>query len=221
MNEFLSILIGVVVIANLAFTIWSFFSLRRHIKLSRSAKLKDDFLLEHIVYTRSSINLVYASIAIVSFVLAFLGFNLKDKVSQDVTKEISASARVDLNILKDKVSEIATLDSSAVLKYKELNLIADKSRSVLNELNRYPQKVYVVQGLKVSPQKHYFDYSELQTVDGDKLPKFSRRPATLKSEAYSDQGPQGERVTTDTKDGVDFGVDQGTFEIDLFIFPVK
>jgi hypothetical protein len=221
MNEFLSILIGIVVIANLAFTIWSYISLRRIVKSSQDNKIKDTVLLEHIVHTRSSINLIYASIATITFVLAFLGFNLKDKIAQEVTKEISASARVDLDLLKSKSNEISMLDSIAVSKSKELNLLSDKARTIIVELSKKPQQIYVIQRLQVSPQKHYYTFSELRTINNEIIPAFSQPPVIISSGCYIDDGGIAWTNISVTKEGIDFLETTTNYKIDLCIYPRK
>jgi hypothetical protein len=222
MSEFLSILIGIVVIANFVFTIWSYISLRRIVNWSRDSNINDNILLNHIVHTRSSINLIYASIATITFVLAFLGFNLKDKVTQEVTKEISASARIDLGLLKTKTNEIELIiDSVANIKGKELNLIDDKARSLFNEFRRIQQNVYVIQELQVSPNKHYFKFSELQTINNEKLPYFSQQPAVFNSVAYMDYGIIGSVRINVTKEGIDFLETSSRYKVDLCIYPRK
>jgi len=219
MNEFLFALIGIVVIANLAFTIWSYISLRRLIKLSQNGKSKDIILLDHIVHMRSSINLIYASIATITFVLAFLGFNLKDKVTQDVTKEISAAARVDLDALAGKANNIAILDSVAKSRSKEYNSIIDKARSNLNELNNNPQSIYVIQDLLVTKQKHYFKFSELQTINGNKLPKFSQEPVIISSLIRFKDAVGSPLIVRASTEGFDAGDTGESFNVDLCIYP--
>jgi hypothetical protein len=221
MNEFLFILIGIVVIANLVYTIWSYISLRRIVKGSQDGKIKDNVLLEHIIHTRSSMNLIYASIAIITFVLTFLGFNLKDRIAQEVTKEISASAKVDLDLLRTKANEITMLDSVAVIKAKELNLINDKARVILNELGKSPQQFYVIQDLQLSSKKHFYAFSELQTINNEKLPIFSQPPALIYSWAKQSDGSITSFTPSATKDGIEFGQTDGLWKIDIVIYPRK
>ena len=219
MFEFLSLLIGIVVIGNFIFTIWSYFSLRRLVKWNSINKSKDDALLNHIIHTRSSINLIYASIATITFVLTFLGFNLKDKIAQELTKEISASSRVDLDLLKAKVNDINFLDSTAVIKSRELNQLIDKARLKFNELSNTPQKVYVVQGIQVSQKKHFYSFSELVSINNEKLPIFLKLPAiTYSFASYADGAISNIRPML-TKDGLEFGETQEPYKIDLCFYP--
>jgi hypothetical protein len=221
MNEFLSVLIGIVVIANIFFTIWSYYSLRRILKRIQKNEINNETMLEHIVHTRSSLNLIYASMATITFVLAFLGFNLKDKISQEVTKEISASAKVDLELLKIKSGEILLLDSLAIGKSKELNSINDRARSILNEINKVPTKAYVIQGVQLSTTKHFYRYSELETIDGEKLPTFFQRPAVFNSLLHINDGSCGTIIATATNEGIEFGDIALPSKIDLCIYPRK
>jgi len=221
MNEFLIILIGIIVIANLAFTIWSYISLKKIVKGSQDSKIKDPVFLEHVIHTRSSINLIYTSIATITFVLAFLGFNLKDKITQEVTKEISASAKVDLDLLKLKTNEITMLDSVAVFKGRELNLINDKAHLILNELDKSPKQFYVIQALQLSSKKHFYAFTELRTINNEKLPTFSQPPALIYSLARQNDGSLTNLIPTATKEGIEFGQGNDLWKIDIVIYPRK
>jgi hypothetical protein len=221
MSEFLLIIIGIVLIANCVFIIWSFYSLRRTIRKNNYFSTNDDLNVDHIIYVRSSINLIYASIAIITFVLAFLGFNLKDKITQDVTREISNSAKVDLEALKFKVNEIALMDSVAIVKGRDINSISEKVRTIYSELNIGLQRVYVVKGLNVSPKKRHFDFSELRTINDDKLPSFTQSPAVLQSYAYFGDGAVGFVRLVVTREGIEVLDVDTEFNIDLSIYPRK
>jgi len=218
MNEFLLIIIGIVLIANCAFTIWSFYSLRKILKESNYPSAKNDLNVDHVVYARSSLNLIYASIAIITFVLTFLGFNLKDKITQDVTKEISASARIDLEILNSKANEIVTLDSIAELKNREIGLLAERARFLVSEISKNPQTIFVIRSLRVTKEKHHFSFSELKTIDNTSLPTFSKRPFVLNSVAYYDNGNYAQKTPKATNDDIEFGQDSEPYNLDLVIF---
>ena len=218
MIEFLITTIGVILIANLAYTIWSFVALKRLTKQDSKVKLEDKYLVEHIIYTRSSLNLIYASIAIITFILAFLGYNLKDKITQEVTKEISAAAKVDLEELRTKANNIARLDSLATLKSIDLAKTSDRIRSILDEIKRNPQQLYVVQQLTVSVQQHKFKFSELKTINGVALPTFAKPPVMF-WRAYDKESQLGIDINT-TTDGIEFSPVSQTFYVDLWIYPI-
>jgi hypothetical protein len=221
MNEFLLGLIIVVIIANLAYTIWSYFSLKKLSNRNQVVTLEDKFLLEHIVHTRSSLNVIYTSIVTVSFLLAFFGFNLKDKLTQEVTKEISASAKVDLDMLRTKANEISILDSLSTSKSADIVRIAEKARLTLDGITKNMQRLYVIQGLPlpVNPQKHFYKYSELRPVDGSIIQAFSKPPVIF-CRGYDNEAEIPMRVKA-TTDGIEVGQTVIPFNVDLFIYPTQ
>ena len=214
MNSLLIVLVGIVVIANFIFTIWSYLSLKKLTSSADSKKPADNFLIEQVVHTRSSLNVLYASIAIMTFVLAFFGFNVPKNVTEQVTKDVAQAAKVDLEALKIKSDHIGILDSLGSAALADLTKFRDLAQGYSESIKRLPQKLFVVHDLQVT-KSTYFLYSDLKPVDGSTLPKFLEPPVVLWN-AHSGDMSIGTDVKPDIK-GINISpVD--ACSIDLWIY---
>lgn len=218
MNELLFVLIGIIVLTNLVYTLWSFFSLKKMIGKVTPIATDDRFLLEHIVHSRSSLNLVYASIAIMAFVLGFFGFNIQKNITTEVKKEITEAARVDLDTLKSKSDNISLFESFARQSVSEINKFRDQARAIVDNIKRNPQKLFVIESLLISKQKNSYLFSELKPVDGTLLPQISQPPMILWL-GYNPKSGEfyGTRVKATTK-GIEVDAYDESYLIDLWIY---
>ncbi|MBI3586384.1 MAG: hypothetical protein HY088_04565 [Ignavibacteriales bacterium] len=176
MTNLILAVIGIVVLTNFIYSIRSHLFLKRTIDQFDVRKIDDKFILENIVHLRTSQNVLYASIAIMTFVIAFLGMNLERNVTQEIRGEIMRASRVNLDTLKIKVDNILSLDSSSQQSYSEIQTIKGKISLIYDRIRHTPQKLYVVQGLQISKSKNKFLFSELKPIDGSSIPQFSQPP---------------------------------------------
>ncbi|MEW5804992.1 MAG: hypothetical protein AB1847_23140 [bacterium] len=179
MNDFLCISIGIIVLANFLYTLWSYFSLKKMTNKTTSFESNDHIILENIIHSRSSLNLVYASIAIIVFVLSFFGFNIQKNITAEVKREITEASKVDLEVLKSKSDSIIQIHSQATQSYSEISKYKDQARAIAENMKLSPQKLYVIEALPINKNKFSYLFSELQTVDKTMLPKFSQPPMLL------------------------------------------
>lgn len=216
MNDILLALIGIAVLANFAYTLWSYYSLRRVTASLASPPSDVKLLIETIVHTRSSLNLLYASIAIMVFVLGFFGFNIQKNVTAEVKREIADAARVDLDSLRFKAQTISLIESLARQHGDYIQRTKEESRLLIEALRRTPQKLYVIQALSVTNERHRFSFSELQSVDGVKLSQFAKPPVILMRAYEGGSDVMGVGLTTTTQ-GIDFSPG-GACLVDLWIY---
>jgi hypothetical protein len=179
MNSFLIIVIGIIVLTNLIYTIWSFFSLKKLIDKSDKTKPEDNFLMENIIHSRTSINLIYASMTIVVFVLGFLGFNLQKNVASDVIRDITKSAQVDLDTLRMKSTDISNYYDDSKENANKINEIKNQVLPLLNKIKETPQKLFVVYGVPINKGNNRIYFSKLKTVDELNIPEMKQPPIIL------------------------------------------
>ena len=216
MNELLVALIGIAVLANLAYTIWSHFSLKKLCTGLETAKPEDKFILENIVHTRSSLNLLYASIAIMVFVLGYFGFNIQKNVREGVTKDITAAARVDLDTLRMKADSVSLIDPDARLQVTEISQIRRQIETVYESVRKFPQRLFVIHAIPISKQKYKYSYSELRQADGNRLPKFLR-PPILMWRGYNASSEFAVGITA-TTEGIEVSTYDEPFVVDLWVY---
>jgi hypothetical protein len=179
MDQVLIGLVGVIVLTNAAYTVWSYFSLRSFLSDKRVQKMEDKYVIEQIIHIRSSLNVIYAGTAIVTFILAFFGFNLQNNITKEVTREISTAAKVDLNVLKMKADSISVLDSLSRQSNTEIRRYREVARLMSESMKQTTQRLFVIEALPISGRKNRYDYSELRPVDGSIIPKLSRPPVVI------------------------------------------
>jgi hypothetical protein len=133
---------------------------------------------------------------------------------------LAISAKIDLDALRTKTNEISQLNSLAIVKSADLNKTATQACLILDGINKIPQKIYVIQGLPVTKQKHFFKYSELHPIDGITLQTFSKPPVII-THAFDKDGNTIMMDVTATTDGIEAGQSDETIYLDLFIYPKK
>jgi hypothetical protein len=141
MSQFLTAVFMVFVIGNFAFALWSYFSLRKLFKLKDAAKLEDKILLDHLVHTRSSLNLIYTSIATAAVLITFYGLNLKDKVSEELRAE---TTRTITEHFKSTPIQQASDTAAALLASIRSN--ASQSNDLLKLMQIQPKDLKLVTG---------------------------------------------------------------------------
>jgi hypothetical protein len=179
MNDILIAIVGILVLTNFVYTIWSYLSLKKLTSDVKALKSQDRFILDNIVHSRSSLNVLYASIAIMAFVLGFFGFNIQRNVTMEVKREISDAARIDLDSLRLKAQSISLIESLAKKHADNIVKTREEIRAFSENIRRMPQKLYVIQHLAVTRDKHRFSFAELRPVDGSSLSQFKEPPAIL------------------------------------------
>ena len=219
MSDIILALIGIAVLANLSYTIWSFFSLKRVTSLIKASKTENRFILDHVVHTRSSINVLYATGAIMVFVLGFFGFNIQKNVTAEIKREIAAASSVDLDTLASKVESISLMES---LAKQHADNVSRTSRSVsvlFDNMRKTPQKLFVIKGLEISKLKSRYTYEELMPVDGTKIPRVSKAPVILWIAYDKEYSQIGGIVATATEKGIEAYFDGGSpYMLDLWIY---
>lgn len=176
MNDLLMIMILIVVLSNFIYSIYSYFSLKKISAQHQTSRIDEKFMLENIIHLRTSINILYTGVAIMTFVLAFLGFNLQKNVSQEVKGEITRAARVDLESLTMKADNIALLESFAQQNILDMDKTKEQVRVLYDKLKNAPQKIYVVEGINVPVGKKRYLFSEFRTIEGAMIPHFDKPP---------------------------------------------
>ena len=149
------------------------------------------------------------------FVLGFFGFNIQKNVTAEVKREIADAARVDLDSLRIKAQNISLIESFARQHGDYILRTREESRLLIEGMRRMPQKLFVIQSLQVSDKKHQFAFAELQSVDGVKLPQFTKPPVIM-WRAYREESDVMVGLTT-TIQGIDFGPGSA-FLVDLWIY---
>ena len=216
MSQFLIALIGVILAVNLAYTVWSYFSLKRLAGEAQLRKLEDRYLLEQIVHARTSFNLIYAMIGVVTFVIAFFGFNLESNVTDEVTREISRAAQVDLEGLRNKADSISQMQISARQDAMQVAKTKSQIGALYENMRRSPQKLFVIQSLPVNVEGQKYRFSDLKPVDGTILPKFSQ-PPVLFWQAYDNELSIGTGINA-TTEGLTINPAKVPCFIDIWIY---
>lgn len=120
MNALFFVVAGLVLVLNVIYFLWSYFSLGRLVKILKQKEPEGNSLVEHLVHTRSSINLLYAMVTTGTLVLGFLGWNQVDKIKTDLTKEILEKTRVDLDTASQNVKDIQGIHSNVDTLYVQM-----------------------------------------------------------------------------------------------------
>jgi hypothetical protein len=223
MNDILVALVAIVVIANLFYTVWSYRSLRRLLANVTTARSADRFLLDNIVHTRSSLNVLYASIAIMVFVLGYFGFNIQKNVTAEVRKDISEAASVDLDSLKLKAKSVSLLQTLASQNLADISKTKEQARVFFDALRQTPQRLFVVQAIPISKQKNRYLWSELKPVDGVRFPNFKIPPVVVWW-AYDKEGttlafgPGALGGLSSTTQGIEVATVENPFSADLWVY---
>lgn len=189
MDKILEAAVTITVVAaliNLAYSIRSHFALKKLTTTFKSAKIDDQFLLEQIVHTRTSINVLYGLLPIVGFLIVYFGLDLQSSVTKAVTDKIEAASQIDLAVAKQKTEAIVAKDSVARHHLTSISRSASTAMELLERVQRAPQRLYVLKGLKVTNNKFVFPYAELRTVDGRSLPQDASTPVLMYF-AYNDR----------------------------------
>ena len=223
MNDILIPIVAIAVIANFFYTIWSFRSLNRLVGNVTTTRSADRFLLDNIVHTRSSLNVLYASIAIMVFVLGYFGFNLQKNVTAEVKREFSEAASVDLDSLKLKAKSVSLVQALAAQMLADISKTKDQSRTFLDALKQTPQKLFVVQALPMTKQKSRYLWSEIKPVDGVRFPDFKTAPVVLwcgydRGGAIVGFGPSPLGGLACTAQGIEYTGDEAAFSVDLWVY---
>lgn len=176
MTEIGVIVIGIITISNLVYTIWSFFSLRKLAK-DYTTNSENKFLIDHIVHTRSSLNLVYASITIITFVLAFIGYKAVKDITETAKTELLAENKIPIEQLRKNAGEANQLCDSLQTMYSRCNHFSGLIKTAYESINKNPQKLYVVETLDTKKQN--YKYSELKPVGGWMIPKLNQVPVVF------------------------------------------
>ena len=209
----MEILIVALLLTDVILSLFAFFSNRKIVNtLVSTGKLEEKFALENILNLRASLRLISAVGIILSSLLAFLGYNalqsIERNVSDAVKKRIDETSNIEL--LSQIVDSIKSLGLTSQEKATQINLVASDIKVLYEKIKQSPQKLFVVEGLKVSSTKRRYSFSELTKVDGLKLPKFSKPPMIFVSRAYDPKDNTITWVTPSvTRDSLDLEPPEG------------
>lgn len=217
MTTLILIVAGIIFIVYSFFTAWSHHSLKQSVEALQKDKPVDKMFIEHISYTRSSLNVIYASIAIITFVLAFLGVNAEADIAEKVKTEILSGKEINLDSLKLNAEEAGKAFSAITgylaqtkESYQKVKNLADKSKA-------FEQHLFVVQGIPISKEKAKYSFSELKTVTGENLPTFTKPPLVL-CNTYAKTFRSLEVVVITSKEGFKCSTYDEPFQLDLWIY---
>jgi hypothetical protein len=111
----LIIVVGVLVITNTMYIWRSNQSIRKLIILHEKNKINDQFILGHIVHTHTSLNVVYTSIAIVTFIFAFLGVNAYTHLEREMHTSLQEkSDAIYKSILETNVDSLLEMKNNII-----------------------------------------------------------------------------------------------------------
>lgn len=186
----ITIVLGIMVIAMVAHIWQSNRSLRRLLTADLTKKLDDKFVLEHIVHTRTSLNVLYASITIITFVLTFLGVkavkDITDRATQSATEAVVGDLQVmveqwkksiDVEQWKRNQEEAAGLLDDLRERYSATRHVIGTIDSFIDTVGTRFHKLYVISNIPISKNKQKYLFSELKTVDGLSVPTFKGAPS--------------------------------------------
>ena len=143
-----------------AFLLIAFFVLYfewRKTKKNHAGAVKD--LTEHIIFTRVNFALLFFSLGLIGFILAYSGYGVKtqfekemrdslktegDRISQEVisatTAKLVGVLGANIDTLQKKNENITAIEAEVQLRKKELDLLFAKSRKTADSLTRYPSQ---------------------------------------------------------------------------------
>lgn len=124
--EVMIIIMGIVLVGNFFYNIYSNRTIRKLIVSTKSHKLDDKSILDHIIYTRTSLNGIYTGIALITFVLGFWGYNVKKQFEQDMQTNLEAKGDTITKLTSEKVNEILSINLDT-LRFKRDNIIEIES----------------------------------------------------------------------------------------------
>ncbi len=162
-------------------------------------RLDDKFVLENIIFTRSSLRGLYGGLVIITSVLALLGIrainDIKTNVGNDIKTKIDSTYNINLDSLAAKAEEVNRINAQVRNDYassaKYLSLIRDASRQV---------SFFVVRGIPVKANDFQsVAFKNLKTEDGHSLPVFQTSPNIMILEHNG-----GVSLTKVTKDSIHF-----------------
>lgn len=209
MDSPVTIIIGIIVFANLIYTIYSSWNLRRISQITPSWTSADQVAREQLVHNRTSINTIYAWVALITFALVFLGWNLQRNITDAAIKALNETLQVNVDDIRTKASNVYALDSltrihanairridttivkrsaervaqlaaSTAVAAAEINGTRDLAQKYLERMQRLSKQLYVVHSLPISKKKSKYSWEELKPVDGAILPQqFDKPPMVI------------------------------------------
>ena len=124
------VVIGLLVVANFIYIWRSNHSLRKLVKSVKSQELDDKSILDHIIYTRTSFNGIYTTIALITFVLTFWGIKEKNQLETALQKGMEEKAEIITQSTKDNVNRILAINLDTLIQKRDaiLEIAADVQR---------------------------------------------------------------------------------------------
>jgi hypothetical protein len=205
------------------------------------SSLDQKFVLENIVDSKSSLRLISSIIVILASLAAFLGYKgideIKQTVSENVSKQVRAAAQVDLEYLRQnretianiinesrkldisslrqRASYIATLQDDTKRIHDNASHAGEAIDKIYNRVRWSQQSLFVVESLYVQQGTTRKTFSELNPVGGMTIPKLKDPPVILAS-AYRDNVGIGMDVRQ-TREYVELSPGENAY-INLWIF---
>ena len=197
--------------------------LKELLKADLSQRLDDKYVLEHIIHTRSSLNGIYAAIAMITTVLAFMGYkavnDITNNASQAATAQILRDTQINVEQWKKNVVEVNGLLDDLRNRYSATRHVIGTVDSFIDTLDKRFQKLYVVPNIAVSQTKHKYFFSELKTTEGLMLPNFKEVPSVRYLARDKDGYVIPESGFAVTASSIDFPAVQ--LVVDLWLYGVR
>ncbi len=209
MESPIAIIIGIIVFANLVYSIYSAWTLRRISRIMPSWTSADQVAREQLIHSRTSINTIYAWVALITFVLVFLGWNLQRNITDAAVGALNETLQVNVDDIRNKAASIYALDSlsrihagslrridttnvkraaetimrlasTSTAASAEIDRMRDFAQKYLERMQKISKQLYVVHSLPISKKKNKYAWDELKPVDGSILPsQFDKPPMVI------------------------------------------
>jgi len=197
--EKLSVVLILIGVCILIFSIWNFFSLKKHLRQFKNNYRKTSSLTDEKYYElKSKQEYIIAVSAIIFSIISFIGYTSIDNIKTDMSDRLKAEiAKIDT--LNKKANEnYSGLEirgktyGDSVQSALKLVVVLNQKMKQLFEKDVITQNIYIVDSLRIGdfPKEktgtnqydegyHVIKYNILKTINGKRLPVFKSRPSII------------------------------------------